>query len=224
MSNGAIQRQAPRATGFTLLELLVVMALLSGVMLALGASMRTMAQTEVRIDHRLARTDEFRVATTFLRSTLGRVSARKVVAVTQAGAPAWLFATEPDAMAWVGVMPARHGTGGRYFFRLAVEQLNGKPTLAIRFTPWADIAEFPDWSQAQVRGLVTGVHTFSIRYADIRANPPVWTDKWTVSDRLPEKVSIALESDSGPWPELIVPMRVLSASNPRTTGAVFGGT
>ena len=38
--------------GFTLLELLVVMALLSGVMLALGASMRTMARTEERIDQR----------------------------------------------------------------------------------------------------------------------------------------------------------------------------
>ena len=213
-----------RGRGFTLLELLVVMALLSGVMLALGASMRTMARTEERIDARLARTDEFRVATSFIRSTLGRVSARRVVAVLEPGARPFLFAGEPNGVAWVGVMPARHGAGGRYFFRLAVEQRNGVPSLAIRFAPWADVPQFPDWSQADVRVLASGVRAFSIRYEDVRVNPPAWTDGWTIADRLPEHLVIALESDSGVWPDLVVPLRVLSGSDPRRSGgAVFGG-
>ena len=214
-----------RDRGFTLLELLVVMALLSGVMLALGASMRTMARTEERIDARLARTDEFRVATSFIRSTLGRVSARRVVAVLEPGARPFLFVGEPNGVAWVGVMPARHGAGGRYFFKLAVEPINGVPSLAIRFAPWADVPQFPDWSQADLRVLASGVRAFSIRYEDIRVNPPAWADSWTIADRLPEHLVIALESDSGAWPDLVVPLRVLSGSDPRRSGGpVLGGS
>ena len=63
-----------RLRGFTLLELLVVMGLLSAVMLALGAALRTIAQSEDRVDHRLGQADELRVASAFMRTTLGRVS------------------------------------------------------------------------------------------------------------------------------------------------------
>ena len=44
-----------RMSGFTLVEILVVMTLMSVVMLALGAAMRTIAQTEERVDQRLQR-------------------------------------------------------------------------------------------------------------------------------------------------------------------------
>ena len=109
-----------RAHGFTLLELLVVMALLSVVMLALGSALRTIAQSEERIDRRLVRADEFRVASAFIRTTLERVSARKVVAPATPGGSPLLFAAASDAVAWVGIMPARYGAGGRHFCRLGV--------------------------------------------------------------------------------------------------------
>ena len=48
------------ARGFTLLEIVVVMALLSLVMLGLGASLRSFASTETRIDARLERMQEQR--------------------------------------------------------------------------------------------------------------------------------------------------------------------
>ena len=60
--------------GFTLVELLVTMALLSLLMLGMASALRTMAQTEERVDARLAKADEFRVATGFLRSIVGRGS------------------------------------------------------------------------------------------------------------------------------------------------------
>ena len=88
-----------RMRGFTLLELLVVMGLLSAVMLALGAALRTIAQSEDRVDRRLAQADELRVASAFIRTTLGRVSARKVVLAATSGASPLLFAAAPDALA-----------------------------------------------------------------------------------------------------------------------------
>ena len=106
-------RYGRRLRGFTLLELLVVMGLLSAVMLALGAALRTIAQSEDRVDRRLAQADELRVASAFMRTTLGRVSARKMAPAPASGASPVLFAAAPEALAWVGVMPARYGQGGR---------------------------------------------------------------------------------------------------------------
>ena len=66
-----------RQRGFTLIEVLVVMTLLSLVVLALGSALRTTAQTEERVDQRLARNDDVRVVTGFLQSVLGRISGQK---------------------------------------------------------------------------------------------------------------------------------------------------
>ncbi len=101
--------------GFTLVELLVTMALLSLLMLGMASALRTMAQTEERVDARLARADEFRIATGFLRSIVGRISARKNPAPMTQGASPYMFAGAPTTLSWVGIMPARYGAGGAQF-------------------------------------------------------------------------------------------------------------
>lgn len=202
-----------RSSGFTLLEILVVMALLSVVMLAMGAALRTIAQTETRIDSRLARADEFRVAVSFMRTTLGRVSARKSNTPLQAGASPYMFAAAANTVAWVGVMPARFGAGGRYFFRLGLESVGGETALMIRFVPWVDGPAFPDWSRAESRALVTGATAFDIRYADDRANPSQWLPNWPHVDRLPQRMELMVRTTAGMWPALVVPLRVQPAAS-----------
>lgn len=209
--------------GFTLLELLVVMALLSVVMLALGSALRTIAQSEERIDRRLVRTDEFRVASAFIRTTLERVSARKVVAPATPGASPLLFAAASDAVAWVGIMPARYGAGGRHFFRLGVEPVNGEQALVLRFLPWVDSQTFPDWSQAESRVLVASVTALSIRYEDAQEVPSVWGSEWPFKDRLPQRVELSLETSAGYWPSMVIPLR-LPPTGGDSAGFVIGGS
>ena len=123
--------------GFTLIEVLVVMSLLSLVMLAMGSALRTTAQTEERVDQRLQRTDEMRVADGFLRSILGRVAARKVPLPVEPGASQFIFSAQAGQLTWVGVMPARHGAGGRYHFRLQVQDTStAQQALVLQYTPW----------------------------------------------------------------------------------------
>lgn len=203
-----------RLHGFTLLELLVVLALLSIVMLAMGAALRAVAQSEVRVDDRLARADEFRVAVGFIRSTMGRVSGQKVQAPAEAGASPFLFTASPDAVAWVGVMPARYGAGGRSFFRLGLESEGGDSALVLRFTPWEDVNTFPDWSQARAKVLVANATSFSVRYEDDRETPPVWLPEWPHADRMPRRLSLSIQTAHGDWPSLVVALRpFLSASD-----------
>ena len=215
-------RSAMRMAGFTLVEILVVITLMSMVMLALGAAMRTIAQTEERVDLRLQRADEMRVATGFLSSTLGRISARKTLEPVEANASPYLFAGSRDSMMWIGVMPARYGAGGRYFFRLAMESPAGKPALVIRFAPWNAAAGFPAWGTADSRVLVANAAALSLEYADDDGSALNWLPQWPYPQRLPGRARIAVRTADGDWPFLVVPMRQLPAGDNGRGGFSLG--
>ena len=218
------RRAAANHWGFTLVEVLVVISLLSLLMLAMGSALRTTAQTEERVDQRLQRTDEIRVASGFLRSVLGRVSARKKAVPLAVGENPFIFSGENHELRWIGIMPARYGAGGRYHFRLALEALPAGQALVVRFTPWIDDVASLDWSRAETYALVADVAKMALRYEDANVEPPVWTSRWSVPDRLPQRVTMSLSTLHGPWPDLVIAMRIAPGSDPLSTGAVFGGT
>ncbi|PJI99201.1 general secretion pathway protein J [Acidovorax sp. 69] len=207
--------------GFTLVELLVVITLLSLVMVAMGSALRTASQTEARVDARLQRMDDLRTVSGFLRSVLGRVSAQKISTPLGAGESPYFFSGSASSISWVGVMPARYGAGGRYHFRL---QVTDAGVLLLQYLPWEGAPVLPDWSAGQSTPLLAGVTGLTFQYEDAVVEPPEWSPQWTVIDRLPERVSISVQMASGAWPEIVIPLRVLPGSDPRTSGPVFGGT
>lgn len=212
-----------RPHGFTLVEMLVVMALLSLMILAMVSALRTVGQSQDRVDRLLTRADDFRVAVDFMRGTLGRVSAHKGVEGIDGRASAYLFHGAPDAVAWVGVMPARYGSGGRHFFRLGREKgSDGRDALVLRFVPWGLSAQaFPDWSGAEGRVLVEDVAALNFRYENATVAPATWIEDWTLQDRLPSRISIDLATTTGLWPTLVVALRILPASDGGGNGDGF---
>ena len=215
---------APTHGGFTLIEVLVVISLLSLVMLAMGSALRTTAQTEERVDQRLQRIDEMRVASDFLRSILGRISARKMVGPVVEGESQFIFRGNKNELTWIGIMPARYGAGGRHHFRLALEDAPAGRALVVRFAPWVDDAQPVDWAAAQMYALVTNVTELALQYGDANAEPPLWTPQWTNPEQLPQRVMVSLTTVNGRWPQLVIAMRIAPGSDPASSGAVFGGT
>ena len=217
--------RARLAKGFTLVEVLVVMALLSMVMLAMGSALRTVAQTEDRINARLLRADEIRVANEFLRSVLGRVVAQKTLKPVAAGENPFVFAGAAQELTWIGIMPARFGVGGRYLFQLGIERRNDGGALVLRFLPWSASDANIDWAQSQTHVLVRGVAAFNLQYQDARAAlSGTWFAQWAAPDGLPERVLINLVTDAGAWPELVIAMRVLPAvDDPLSSGQLTVG-
>lgn len=212
--------------GFTLLEILVVMALLSLIMLAMGASLSGVAQSISRTDQRLAVMDDYRMAASWLRSSLGRVSARKMSTSVPAGASPFLFVGTESSVEWVGVMPARFGAGGRYFFRLGLEETAEGGALVIRFQPWADVSEFPNWSQAESRVLLRGVLRIGLQYENDRVDPAVWSPEWSETRFLPSRAAVTLQTADGKRKDLVLALYVLPASDAlgQGDGTVVGGT
>jgi general secretion pathway protein J len=200
------------AAGFTLLELLVSMSLLSLVMLGTGSALRGLSQLENRIDRRLAQVDELRVAAGFLRSILSRVSARRADAPAS-GPQAQPFAGGADGLRWVGVMPARHGAAGMHHLLLRIEPAG----LVLRHAAWRGDAA-PDWVRAGSVVLVAGATRLDARYEDARSEPARWVDRWTAADAMPQRVSLSVVAPSGPWPALVVALRRLAGTDPDLAG------
>ena len=211
------------SAGFTLVELLVVMTMISLVALAMAGAMRTMGQTEARVDERLTRIEDFRLTNQFLKSVLGRVSLRKLEPPPPLGGNLYMFSPSADSLAWVGVMPAGHGASGRHTFRLSSESVQGKTSLVIRFAPLDGSAAFPDWNVADAHTLVSDITAFSISYLDGRQALPEWSQQWTIPDRLPSHVKLTIETARGGWPETVIALRALPAGSRSGGLFVIGG-
>lgn len=207
--SSCFSKKASLSGGFTLVEMLVAMTLMSLLMLGMASAVRTMAQTEERIDLRVERADEMRVALGFIRSVLGRLSMRRVNSITNVGDTPFLFRGEANSVTWLGVMPARFGAGGRHAFRLALESVQGDSALVIRFIPWTGGGTPDDWGGADSRVLVRGVTSLALTYEDARQAAPQWVDQWSRTDSLPAHIRIELNTLGGVWPLWVVATRTL---------------
>lgn len=208
--------------GFTLVELMVAMSLLALIMVALGATLRTFSTSEQRVDQRLERADDFRVATGFLRSTLQRVSTRSTGKPPESGKPNFLFAATGSGIAWVGVMPARYGAGGKHFFRLAPEQVGNQTALVLRYAPWTDTPDFPEWGQTESRILVSPLTSVNFWYDNVSLTQTEWVTDWSLPDRIPAHVRISVVTPTATWPDLIFNLNRVSQSSSGSGGASFG--
>lgn len=217
--------------GFSLIELLVAMSLLAVIMVGLVSALRSMAQTETKLDQRLQRLDEIRVARAFVQQTLTRIHAALVDAPGASGKRVVTFSATAQSVSWVGILPARSDLGGRYYFRLAMEGSDDMRELVLRFFPWNPDMVYPDWSAAQARTLVTGVSQISVQAKGLQPegrNPveswPVgWQNGWPVSDVVPEQVRIQLADTHGAWPEWTIALHPLPQSDDSFSAVVIGG-
>ncbi len=214
-----------RVAGFTLVEVLIALSLLAVLMLLLTGALRSAGQTETRVDQRLEQADQLRVAQNFLREVLARASVRPARVGGAGAGTEPLFAAGPTELAWVGVLPAGYGIGGRHFLRLALEAAtDGASALVLRYLPWSDLPAFPDWSQAQARVIMPHVDGLGLRYLDERAGQ--WLEAWparrgAANWSLPGAVELQL-SGATAWPVLVARLAALSISDPSASGFVAG--
>ncbi|WP_454725257.1 prepilin-type N-terminal cleavage/methylation domain-containing protein [Delftia acidovorans] len=212
-----------RAQGFTLVELLVAMVLLSMLTLGLASVMSTVSQTQERVDARLDRMDHQRVSIGFLRSVLGQISAaQRQTGMRKQGESEYFFEGGPRGMQWLGIMPARFGMGGRTHFQLALDG----DALVLRFAPWKGVDIAPDWGQGQSYVLERAVTAFVLSYQNAKSGVAQWQPQWVDDKELPSAVQIQLQSAGGAWPLMAIAFYTPPATNRSSGsgGAVFGGS
>jgi len=178
------------------------------------SAMFTMGQTQDRIDGQMARADEFQSVTAFVQATLENLSDRRA-AVQERGSSLAMFNGGPATVEWLGVMPVRHGMGGLYFFRLAVEPEAAGQALVLRYQPWGGEGSLPDWSSAHSRVLIPDAVSFDVGYGGKEMGPQQWESVWTQAEALPVRVRLNVATRHGQWPLWIVATRAMSQGGGR---------
>lgn len=221
-----------RPRGFTLIEMLLVISMSLLVMLAMGSALRTMAQSEERVEQRLQRNDQMRVTQQFLQQILGHADAARVPDPQTPAVQRIPFSVRSDAIQWIGLMPARHGAAGRFFFRLALEEGGGGTDLALRYAPVELQPNFPDWQQSERHVLVRGVTDFRVEAKGVpmepRGQPPAetgdWASEWKSLTDIPQQVRLRFRDKWGAWPPLVFSMAPTLQSRANQGGFVTGGS
>ena len=211
-----------KVAGFTLVEVLIGLALLSLLMLGLTGAMRAMSDTSQGIERRIDSTDRYRVAAHLLEAVLGGVSVRRLPnAGANPTARGIFFEASAHSLAWIGVMPARYGVGGRHYLRLSVEG----DQLVLRYVPWNGAATFADWGSAAAQVVAEPVTGFDLRYLEPESQQ--WLPAWPPESLrpnivLPGAIEATIHGLETPWPPLVVATRGLAATDPTILKGAWG--
>lgn len=198
--------------GFTLLELLVALALLALMSSLLYGTLSLSANSWDRGEAKAQQASDMRLTEEFLRQAL---TAQHPLRLHKVQEQPLYFQGARDSLAFAGVLPGRAG-GGIYYFKLAVTSAadsKSKLTLA-RLIPDYAATALPDFSDAEASVLAEGIAELRLSYfgrdADANvASTPTWRDQWDDPQSLPLIIRVDVKPAVGaPWPSLIVEPRL----------------
>jgi general secretion pathway protein J len=202
---------ATRASGFTLLELIVAMMLLALMSSLLYGTLSLSATTWDRGEAKAARAADMRLTEEFLRQALTAQHPLRLHTVVEQ--PLY-FQGGRDTLAFAGVLPGRAG-GGIYYFQLAVTPNGDTSRLTLaRLIPDSAATALPGFDGAQISVLADGIAEVRFSYfgRDVDANfvdTPTWRDRWENPHALPLIIRIDVTPSQGaPWPSLVVEPRL----------------
>ena len=187
--------------GFTLVEVVVALAILSLVMLTTITGLRTLANTQVSLERIAGRVDQMRTVSSFLRDTLesaaiggGGSGGLSLGADSRESA---YFELTPQSLTWKSTILIGESFGGTYLLRVARED----DLLVLRWQG-ADTSGQPgDWSQASERTLVQGLQEFEVSWREDSQGD--WRQQWEKGDKV-GWVRLQVKAADRYWPELIM--------------------
>lgn len=189
-----------RHRGFTLLELLIALAVTAAVVALVFAGFGVIGRTEDRNQRLMDRSERMMV----VGQWLGRKFDTLRLLSRQDGANFVNFFSGNAAGAiWVAPLPERGEAGGLYVFRTSpLRHDGGRVDLAVEVLPYDGAATAMDWNQAPRETLLADVRTLQWYYQDGRTGQ--WLQQWDASRaQFPARIRVEIADAQGDWPMLV---------------------
>ena len=205
MKTGNASPPDRREAGFTLLELMVALALVALLIMIMGGGIRFGARVWEASRVRADATGEIQAIRRFLRERA--LAARPVGRTGGEGAQKTIaFQGRAGGMGFVTLMPSYVARGGLYHVEFGLSDGRASDAITMRWWPYGGAPTGPGAGQ---RRLMEGIKDLKISYFGDpeNAGDGRWRDSWSDGAALPRLVSIKLtfpEGDPRVWPELMV--------------------
>lgn len=190
--------------GFTLLELLIALAITAAVVTLIFAGVGVIGRTEERNQHVIERSERMLVVSQWLGrkfDTLRILSQRNSDNIVVN-----FFSGNAAGAIWVAPLPERGDAGGLYVFRLGpLRHENGLVDLSVEAVPYEGALMALDWSKALRETLLSDVRTLQWHYQDGKSGE--WTQQWDAARaQYPARIRIEIADARGEWPSLVFPL------------------
>ncbi len=199
-----------RNAGFTLLEVMIGLALLGLIVTLLFAGLRFAGRGSDAVEEASARANRMRIVQSLLRRELAAVYPyrwKKTADMRLA------FAGRQDGLLFVSSTPPRAGQGGLHQVELLIDEAekDGLRLLMRRRIPDPEQRDFDGLEDMDGVVLLDGLEVAAFQYygADTPTGRPSWRDKWEDPQRLPRLVRLRLQpGGTAAWPDLVAALRV----------------
>ena len=204
MSRNAKRRS--RASGFTLIEVLLATVLLAAGLALAFTTVRAAGASVQRGEARAAASDQMRGTASFLRRAIGgaRAVAFERNPATQARQ---VFIGEPRRMRFVADLPDYLGFGGPYLHELSVDERDGRLQLLAGLAVMLGGEAQAEANPPPPELLAAGLREVAFRYRGLARDGGLgaWSDHWPNPAALPVQVEVRLVgADGRPWPPLVI--------------------
>lgn len=188
--------------GFTLVEVMVALTILSMVLLGTVTALRTLGNTQVSLEKVSARVDEVRTVSEFLRDLMESTvvgSSSGGLGLGGGARDATYFRLGEGFLEWKTNLLFGEAYGGTHVVRIAAEE----GQLMLRWlAPTATDVGDDEWREAPSRPLVRELDSFAVTLREEYDTD--WTDSWQESAVAPALVRLQLKSADRFWPDLIM--------------------
>ena len=199
-----------KVKGFTLIEVLIGLTLLSIMAVLLFTSLKICADSWERGEEKMASVNEMAVVYHFFQEYLSVT--KPVLIESDNGSKAVSFQGGIDSLQFVSKFPESVNKIGLQIFKAVLVKDGVLSNINVSVTPYYSgaVDEDEETSNDEV-SLIKNVKEFKLSYfgSENELNDGVWVDEWINKTVLPQLIRINIVLESGNyWPEIIIPLRI----------------
>ena len=199
-----------KVKGFTLIEVLIGLTLLSIMVVLLFTSLKICADSWERGEEKIASVNDMAVVYHFFQEYLSVT--KPILIESEDASKSISFQGNIDSLQFVSKFPESVNRQGLQIFKVILVKEGILSNINVSVTPYySGAVDEDEESLFDEVSLIKNVSEFKLSYfgSENDSNDGVWFDEWMNKNTLPKLVKINIVLESGNyWPEMIIPLKI----------------